>query len=380
MREILLVQRHVLDRHPIPPDVERKRDAHLQATYEYLGLHADGPASYKTTRRCSARPCSPGESAAGSHAHPLTAHRGASCSEAVVFSAGTSSRPSRPRASVRVFDRVPTRDGRAHRRGHRMVRRRLRQPWRCRRSGRRLRCRLPPGGDDAAEDVERGSGSRPRVEPAADGPLPGRRPFEHGVKRVVFASSGGTVYGIPLRCRLRKAIRRSRSARTASTSSPSSSTCICTTRCTGSTTASCDSPTRSASDSGAMRRRGRSPCSSTRRCAARRSPCGETVAPCATTSTSVTWRERSALRRRTRHRPASSTSAPARATASTSCSSRSRACCDARVPRRYSEARPFDVPVNVLDIGLADRVLGWQPRVTFQDGLDRTLRWLQTSR
>jgi glycosyltransferase involved in cell wall biosynthesis len=47
MRETLLVQRHVLDRHPLPPDVEQKRDAHLQATYEYLGLHLDGPASYK---------------------------------------------------------------------------------------------------------------------------------------------------------------------------------------------------------------------------------------------------------------------------------------------------------------------------------------------
>ena len=47
MRETLLVQRHVLDRHPVPPDIELKRDAHLQATYEYLGLHVNGPASYK---------------------------------------------------------------------------------------------------------------------------------------------------------------------------------------------------------------------------------------------------------------------------------------------------------------------------------------------
>ena len=47
MRETLLVQRHILDRHPLPPDIERKREAHLQSTYEYLGLHVDGPASYK---------------------------------------------------------------------------------------------------------------------------------------------------------------------------------------------------------------------------------------------------------------------------------------------------------------------------------------------
>ena len=53
MKETLLVQRHVLDRHPILPDVERKREAHLQATYEYLGLHIDGPPSYKNHQALS---------------------------------------------------------------------------------------------------------------------------------------------------------------------------------------------------------------------------------------------------------------------------------------------------------------------------------------
>jgi glycosyltransferase involved in cell wall biosynthesis len=47
MREILNVQRYILDRHAIAPDVEDKRERHLQETYEYLGLNADGPASYK---------------------------------------------------------------------------------------------------------------------------------------------------------------------------------------------------------------------------------------------------------------------------------------------------------------------------------------------
>jgi hypothetical protein len=47
MRETLLVQRHVLDRHSVPPDVERKREAHLQTTYDYLGLSTSGPASYR---------------------------------------------------------------------------------------------------------------------------------------------------------------------------------------------------------------------------------------------------------------------------------------------------------------------------------------------
>jgi UDP-glucose 4-epimerase len=50
------------------------------------------------------------------------------------------------------------------------------------------------------------------------------------------------------------------------------------------------------------------------------------------------------------------------------------------VPRRYTQGRAFDVPVNVLDVGLADRGLGWRPRLTFQEGLERTLRWLQASR
>ena len=47
MRETLLVQRRVLDRHQIPAEIECKRQAHLQATYDYLGLGANGPASYK---------------------------------------------------------------------------------------------------------------------------------------------------------------------------------------------------------------------------------------------------------------------------------------------------------------------------------------------
>ena len=47
MRETLIVQQHVLHRHGISPDTETKRDACLQTTYEYLGLHAEGPASYR---------------------------------------------------------------------------------------------------------------------------------------------------------------------------------------------------------------------------------------------------------------------------------------------------------------------------------------------
>ena len=48
------------------------------------------------------------------------------------------------------------------------------------------------------------------------------------------------------------------------------------------------------------------------------------------------------------------------------------------VPRRYLPGRPFDVPVNVLDISLATSHLNWRPRHTFIDGLRRTLEWLQS--
>ena len=50
------------------------------------------------------------------------------------------------------------------------------------------------------------------------------------------------------------------------------------------------------------------------------------------------------------------------------------------VPRRYVEGRPFDVPVNVLDTTLAARTLGWRPRVRFRDGLEKTLESLRRAR
>jgi UDP-glucose 4-epimerase len=50
------------------------------------------------------------------------------------------------------------------------------------------------------------------------------------------------------------------------------------------------------------------------------------------------------------------------------------------VQRRYVPGRPFDVPVNVLDISLAAARLSWSPRHSFRDGLRRTLEWLQSVR
>jgi glycosyltransferase involved in cell wall biosynthesis/SAM-dependent methyltransferase len=47
MREILIVQQHVKQRHPVTLDAEQKRETDRQRTYEYLGLSSAGPASYK---------------------------------------------------------------------------------------------------------------------------------------------------------------------------------------------------------------------------------------------------------------------------------------------------------------------------------------------
>jgi nucleoside-diphosphate-sugar epimerase len=42
-------------------------------------------------------------------------------------------------------------------------------------------------------------------------------------------------------------------------------------------------------------------------------------------------------------------------------------------------SRPFDVPVNVLDISLAATHLDWRPTYRLHDGLRRTLEWLQSA-
>jgi UDP-glucose 4-epimerase len=39
--------------------------------------------------------------------------------------------------------------------------------------------------------------------------------------------------------------------------------------------------------------------------------------------------------------------------------------------------RPFDVPVSILDASRAREALGWEPRVTFDEGIRKTLRRMQ---
>jgi UDP-glucose 4-epimerase len=45
--------------------------------------------------------------------------------------------------------------------------------------------------------------------------------------------------------------------------------------------------------------------------------------------------------------------------------------------RVYREARPADVPTNVLDIGLIKQEMNWFPKVAWQAGLKDTADWLR---
>lgn len=49
----------------------------------------------------------------------------------------------------------------------------------------------------------------------------------------------------------------------------------------------------------------------------------------------------------------------------------------AKVARSYLPGRAFDVPASVLAIDLARRSLGWEPTMSFPEGLKRTLNWLE---
>jgi len=48
------------------------------------------------------------------------------------------------------------------------------------------------------------------------------------------------------------------------------------------------------------------------------------------------------------------------------------------VARRQFPARPFDPPINVLDIRRARDELGWTPTVALEQGMAKTLDWLRT--
>ena len=47
------------------------------------------------------------------------------------------------------------------------------------------------------------------------------------------------------------------------------------------------------------------------------------------------------------------------------------------VVRHYQPGRPFDVPVSVLDNSLARQELGWEPRVELEEGIVKTADWMR---
>ena len=51
----------------------------------------------------------------------------------------------------------------------------------------------------------------------------------------------------------------------------------------------------------------------------------------------------------------------------------------APVKRSYLAPRAFDVPVSILDISKAAKLLSWTPQISFTEGLARTAKWLQAS-
>jgi UDP-glucose 4-epimerase len=49
------------------------------------------------------------------------------------------------------------------------------------------------------------------------------------------------------------------------------------------------------------------------------------------------------------------------------------------VGRKYFATRAFDVPANVLDVKRADELLAWRPQFSFEEGLRRTCEWMASS-
>jgi len=49
------------------------------------------------------------------------------------------------------------------------------------------------------------------------------------------------------------------------------------------------------------------------------------------------------------------------------------------LPRLHRPSRPADVPINVLDIGLISSETGWRPQTAWADGLAATLAWQATA-
>ena len=47
---------------------------------------------------------------------------------------------------------------------------------------------------------------------------------------------------------------------------------------------------------------------------------------------------------------------------------------------KHLPGRGFDVPVNILDSSRLQAATGWQPKISFEEGIRRTIEWLKNSR
>ena len=46
--------------------------------------------------------------------------------------------------------------------------------------------------------------------------------------------------------------------------------------------------------------------------------------------------------------------------------------------REYGESRPFDVPISYLDISKAEQILGWKPEIDVKTGIGSTIEWIKS--
>ena len=44
---------------------------------------------------------------------------------------------------------------------------------------------------------------------------------------------------------------------------------------------------------------------------------------------------------------------------------------------KHDPARPYDVPVNILDNHMAKQLLDWEPNISIDEGIEKTYRYLE---
>ena len=75
----------------------------------------------------------------------------------------------------------------------------------------------------------------------------------------------------------------------------------------------------------------------------------------------------------------SSTAAPARASRSTKCLKLLEKITGKKLQAKYEPLRVGDIRDSQADISLARKILGYNPAVGFEDGLERTWQWYKSA-